>query len=266
MNATSKKLNKLFSYAKIETAISKCDGDKELIKAVRKHFVRIYQAVPTTKEFCDKLINKRLQKISKSLPDEGYSMGSTVWVNVNKYIYTLDDRTQEYARSSKFRANHGCVRLKLSFEDFKNSSVIGGLLTVIEPGQKSKCKKCKWVEGKGSKSRFELIWVYGYIYGDYHSEDKKEAIRIGKKKEQRDKERIKIEKDGVNRIKKAMRKQFGYEDSIKAGNCEAGTRAFVIRCGLDIERSYRGSFLLKIAKEKSPSSVLFVERILKSTI
>ena len=57
--------------------------------------------------------------------------------------------------------------------------------------------------------------------------------------------------------------QYSYQDSIDAGNCIFGTKAFIIRLGLDINKKYRGSFLIKQAKEKSASSLFYIERMMR---
>jgi hypothetical protein len=63
---------------------------------------------------------------------------------------------------------------------------------------------------------------------------------------------------------KAARLQYSYSDSIACGNCEAGTRAFILRLQLNSNKKYRGFYLLNLAKEKSTSSVSFIQRMIKS--
>ena len=76
----------------------------------------------------------------------------------------------------------------------------------------------------------------------------------------------KTESKKVVSFEKALRLQYTFNDSLKAGNCEVGTKAFQLRLGLSDVKKYRGSYILKLAKEKSTSSVYYVERMIKARI
>ena len=254
-----KKLNKLFLFEKRSNALLHCKGNAELKRAVNKHYDRkeanTFQI--TVKEFCDALIAKKATKLVNCIPDEGYSMGSIVNLHVGKTTYK-DDRRRYYSNSCRYKENHGRVDAYISAEEFRYAYAIGGLLTIIYP-QKSKVKKCTWFEGHGNKQYFEIKRVQGWIYGGYHSIDKKRALQRGTELI----EKMLLAEKREKAIAKAKRRQYTFQDSLDAGNCEAGTRAFVLRLGLKSNRKYRGEFLLKEAHKKSSSSVYYVERMIK---
>ena len=61
---------------------------------------------------------------------------------------------------------------------------------------------------------------------------------------------------------KACRRQYSYSDSLAAGNCEAGTRAFIMRLGLDANKKYRGTYLMKQATKRSANSLYYVTKMI----
>ena len=253
------KLNKLFSYANESTAIRNCNGNSDLIIAVKKHYKRVSATEKTVKQFCSDLIKAKAVKLLNAIPDEGYSMGSIICLSIGSPTVKefRQDRTNEYAKSSKFRAVHGRVNLCLSVNDFRFAQNIGGILTVIYP-QKSKVKKCFWFEGRGAKQYFKLVKVDGYIFEGFHAKTKQKALEGGNKIIEKKKQTEKSQKA----FNKALRRQYCFNDSLLAGNCEAGTRAFILRLHLDSTKKYRGSFLIKQAEEKSTSSLHYVKRMI----
>lgn len=256
-----KDLKKALQYKTRQTALNKC-YTKEMKTSVNRHFDRKYDRENyhpdiTVREFCKKLINRRGDELVRSLPDEGYSMGSVVTLYVNRYISFQDNRTSEYAKSSNYRAQHGSVTLKLTFDEFKRAQVIGGLIT-IAPRTNRKMKKVEWFEGKGSKQYFQLQRVQGWLYEGYHARTKEVALAEGKRSIE-----FRKQVEAKNKAyKKALRRQYSFADSVQAGNCAAGTHAFIQRCGLDAEKKYRGSFLVKVATDKSINSMQFVNKMI----
>ena len=257
----SKRLNKLFSYANEYTAIKNCNGNSELIIAVKKHYERASATATekTVRQFCYDLIKAKAETLLNAIPDEGYSMGSIVSLTIGSPTVKKfrQDRTREYAKSSKFRAVHGSVDVRLTPSEFRFAKNIAGLLTVIYP-QKSKVKKCFWFEGRGAKQYFELVKVDGYIFEGFHAKTKQSALEGGMKII----EIKKLAEKSQKAINKAMRRQYTFADSLLAGNCEAGTRAFALRLNLDTTKKYRGSFLLKQAELKSTNSAYYVRRMI----
>jgi hypothetical protein len=258
-------------YVKIETAVKNCNGNKEMIAIVQKIFSRAKNEPEiSVKQFCDDLIKLRLWKIAKAMPDEGYSMGSNIRILCGK-CEANDDRTDTYSKSCKYRPTHGGYFHRFTPRDLRNIRVIGGLVTYIYPNQRGKVKKCWWYSGEGKKQHWRLTKVEGFICGDYHA-TRKENAKAGFERNEITRKIIakaqllakKTEAQKAKLFAKALRRQYSYQDSIAAGNCENGTKAFAMRLQIDINKKYRGKYLLDLAKEKSTSSVYYVERMIKS--
>lgn len=260
-------------YVGHDTRINHANGDQEVIDVVNTINNRSTR-VPyvSVKEFCDDLIRQKLRLFAQNLPDQGYSMGSYVRVYFNKLRY-LDDRTKEYAKSCKWRARHGEVNYTLTKREYQTFNVIGGVITFIEPNQKSRVKKCTWLNGVNHKGDFKIIKVEGYIYEGYHSTSKNGALMGGKlniqrakEQEQRERENLKKRIENEKKYNKALRLQYSYQDSIDCGNCEVGTKAFIMRLKLNPNNKYRGSFLIKRASEESPRSLPFITKMINYKI
>jgi hypothetical protein len=246
-------------YQNEKTMLRNCNGNNEASEIVKKILARkMFHVEQSVRQFCDGLIKNKLLHIAENLPATGYSMGDKKTASFGKFSQTCDNRSR-YSGKYAGSETHGHVSLRLTKGEYLHTSVIGGLITYIYPGQKSKVKKCYWIEGRGNKGNMELERVHGFIYAGYHSTDKKQAFEGGKRV-------LSVEKMKANKEKlmaKAMRCQYSFADSLAAGNCEAGTRAFVLRLGLDGSKKYRGKFLLQLAENKSTSSVLYVKRMIE---
>lgn len=259
--AKAVKINNQF----VNLSTIKGNSSPEIVEICTKIRNRAEKSEMTVRQFSDQLIINRLRQIAKNLPDEGYSMGSMVYVSVGKGKYSFigkDDRTSEYAHSCKYRASHGKVTLNLTPAEFRYTKVIANLVTYIYPNQKTKVQKCYWYVRSGYKQHFQLVKQEGFIYADFHATTKEQAKAGGERNIQYQKEQA---KKAENR-QKALRLQYSFQDSLNAGNCEPGTRAFILRLGLNSTKKYRGSFLLNLAKEKSPNCVYHVERMINSKV
>jgi len=259
-------------YKSIETMLRHASAEQRVIleKQERRWKNRITKDFP--KSFCDNLIKNKMQEIANAMPDEGYSMGSVVKVSFAT-LTVRDDRTETYAKSCSYRPTHGAVTYKLTADEIRNISIIGGIVTYIYPKQRNKVKKCYWYAGVGSKNRFSYEKVEGFVFADFHSKNKELAKIGGLANIARKKNRIKLAKEQAKeqalyqkKYRKALRSEYSYQDSLNAGNCEVGTKAFILRLKLDEEKNYRGSFLLKKAKEKSTSAVYFIEKMINNNI
>lgn len=275
--AVNLKASKICSkYAQVKTAISHCNGNNDLISVVTKKYerkIKREQKELSVKEFCNRLIIKKLDEIAYALPSPGYSMGTYYKV----FLKSGNDKTictgtynnaQEYSHSSNYRANHGSVDLSLSMNEYLNISVIGGLITYIAP-QKAKVKKCWWYASIGQKQHYHLVKKEGYIFLGFHHETKEGALSGGNRIQQNEKEKqdrilreAKEKSAFQKKYNKALKSSFSFADSLAAGNCEAGTQAFCIRLNLNPGKEYTGKFLLKLAAVKSSTSVSYIERMI----
>lgn len=269
MKTRQEKLKKLFSYEKENTAIRNCNGEIELTTAVKKHFSRKNNKDLSTKSFYRSLVKNRLKTIAEALPDDEMSMGSKYTVNFAG-VFGISDLRKEYAKSCSYTAKHHEYLITIDLQTLVNMQVVGGLATYIYPGQKSRVKKCWWYSGAGKKGNFTIEKKEGFLYAGFHHTDKKWAIAGGerniiaqKEAERREKEEIKIKTQWDKDYKKALKRQYSFNDSLKSGNCEAGTRAFILRCRLNSEMKYRGGFLLKTATEKSVYSLPYVKKMIE---
>lgn len=265
------KLKKTFDIFQSMTKKQLVEIDKKRIKRYEN------KKVITVRFFLSDLMQKKygekLKRLASCLPDMGYSMGAKYYVLLHSCLGSYSN-CQEYARSSKFRAVHGSFRLKIDFDTFKNSECIGGLFTYIYPNQKQSVKKCWWYEKTGEKQYYSLKKFEGFICGNFHASTKEGAKkgwqnicenqkRIKKAQKERAKNEKNITQNWKKTYSKELRLQYDYSDSLNAGNCEAGTKAFSIRCNLDVSKKYRGSFLLKTAEEKSTNSIPFIKRMIE---
>lgn len=265
------KLLKTFNYFQSLTKKQLNEIDKKREERENK------KRVPTVQQFIhDRLYFKivpKLRSLAACLPDMGYSMGAKYTVQYLIFKGQYSD-CSEYAKCSKFRAIHGNFTLKLTRDEFINAENIAGIFTYIYPNHKTKVKKCYWYEKTGEKQYYQLKKVDGFICGDFHALTKEAAKKGFETREKYRKEAVKkqieAEKQKSEQLKafnkaysKALRYQYGIEDSLKV-NCEAGTKAFILRCGLDSTKKYRGSFLMKVAAEKSKNSIGYVRRMIEN--
>ncbi len=273
---------KTTDYTKARKAVDQRWTEKRVINNLSPEAVAIWQKIiarqeankpaKTVKEFTDELIKKRLDAIAFAMPNENYSMGSNIrvqFLGLGRGIMGSCD-TRGWYSGRNYRPTHGGYLHRVNLDELVHTQIIGGLVTYIYPNQKSRVKKCWWYSRYGEKQYFKLEKAEGYVYAGYHSLSKDGALRGGKRnisikkafektKKQREKNKLVAERA----FRKALRCQYSYQDSLDAGNCEVGTKAFIMRCGLSREKKYRGSFLLKIAEEKSTSSVSYVNKMIR---
>jgi hypothetical protein len=254
----------------------KGNSSPEIVEICTKIRNRAKKSEITVRQFSDQLIINRLRQIAKNLPDEGYSMGSAVYASLvsktvkSKYssnpktlLSIYDNRCLNYAKSCRYKKpTHGQVFLDLTIKELINTKVIANLVTYIYPNQKNKVQKCYWYVRSGYKSAFRLVKQEGFIFAGFHATTPEQAKAGGERNIQYQKEQAKK----AENYTKALRLQYSFQDSLNAGNCEAGTRAFILRLGLNSTKKYRGAFLLSLAKEKSPNCVYHVERMINSKV
>ena len=253
-----KRVKELFEkYKNLATIKKHCTTKAMLDLANKLHEREKYKNLYDTsvRDFCQKLIRVRLKLIAASLPSTGYKMGDLRQVQFANLIGEYDDR-EYYSQSCKYKAQHGSVKVNLTLEELRNCQVIGGVVTFVEPGQKGKLKECIWIDSIGVRKTFKIERVKGWIYGNYHHVYKDIAIKYGRDIEKRDKERRKEEKQREKRYleykkaqKKAAKCLYSFADSIKAGNCETGTRLFARKFNLDVTAIYTGNYLLKLIQK-----------------
>ena len=101
-------------------------------------------------------------------------------------------------------------------------------------------------------------WKGCYIVDDYHAKTFEEATeKVVSTLARQKQEKISNQKYGEN-----LQKKYGFQDSLKVGNCETGTLNFIRNTKLDKLKKYKGEFLLELASRYNVKS--FVERMLRS--
>lgn len=265
-NPTEKRVKGLKTRFKHEQENKKAIDKKRAERIERSKKITVKSWINQSLQ--SKLKNK-LENLAAGLPDMGYSMGAKYVVTLlNTFKGSYSD-CETYSKSCKYRPTHGYFELKISLDEFNNSENIGGVFTYIYPNQKRKVKKCWWYVSAGQKNSYRIEKKHGYIFEGYHSETYEGAkkggernIQIRKAEILRKKQNEKQKEQAAKNYKKALRLQYGYNDSLNAGNCETGTKAFILRCKLDAKKQYRGSFLVKVATEKSLLSLNYVVKMI----
>lgn len=114
-------------------------------------------------------IEDRLQQIANKMLPMGYSMGEVFTVNCTKKYSARNDNTSEYARSCKYRATHGNYTLNISPEKLRDISIVGGLITWIDPKSKGKIKKAEYASAYGNRQNYRITWKKCFLVGDFHA-------------------------------------------------------------------------------------------------
>jgi hypothetical protein len=238
-------------------------SNKEVFEICKKIRERVENKIPaiSVNDFCKSLIKKRLEKIAMALPSTGYNMGDYKKVTFNK-IEGEYNFISTYAGRYRGSETYGRVSFILTLEQLRHTYVVGGLITFIPP-QKNRVKKCYWYAGEGKKQRFELIKVEGYIFNGFHALTKIEAKRGGQKLLDIEREERRRAVEFKQKYAKALRMQYVYNDSLAAGNCKIGTDAFILRCRIDKNKKYRGSYLISLAEQRSKNVMSYVLRMIR---
>ena len=228
---------------------SRTNAISEALVCTKKHASELEPLVPVTWATTPKptqeaaRIQAKLQQIADALPTTGHSMGSVQYATVGKHRASCD-RTQEYAKSCTYRANHGSITLKLTARQYMATSVIGGVVTIVTGNTKSpRIKKCLCIERIGQKHTAKLEWSETCVVPSlgYHGTYDQCMDRL-------------------NRVVKHVRKnaRAGRADSLNAGNCAIGTDAFIRRHHLDPSKKYSKKQLYEIA---TATELHYVKRI-----
>lgn len=225
-----------------------------------------------------KTYEDKLYEIANHLDSTGYSMGEykRVVLNISKSecIAACKNTTKDYSNSCRWKPTYGDVTLHLNLNELRSIEIICGVITIIDVNQKNKSvKSCTVISSTGSKNTYKLTREKMFLAGDYHSKTKEGAKEGAKRNEEQRKEKerqqkleVKFKKEFEVKFKKAARLQYCFQDSLNANNCEIGSKAFCLRVGISIENKYRGSYLLKLAQEKSTSSVCFINKMIEAKI
>jgi len=242
----------------------KVNDVKAIIRSMLiKRFNRI-KFIEPAKSFNDRVCHvfRHLEDYARHLPDSGYSMGEYKRIIVGKTFVSYYNNTSEYAKSSKYKAKHGYTNAHLTFKDARQLQIIGGLITIVGELVGNGLRKAEWFE-KGVKYSETPSRITGYIAGDYHFTAPNIKAAKQKAKEYYDNKRQQVLKLKADEKKKKLiaaalqRKDkvtwVSLEDSIKAGNCMAGTKNFCNIARFDTETygAMRADAILKLAEKNN---------------
>lgn len=255
-----------------KTAIFKKFGrSKEVAQAADKALQRVKNAPCKPEE--DKLHTLKMDALkakfgdyASSLPSSGYSMGENkefvVTIGVEKILVSKSDCRSYYAKSCKYTPTWGIVKAIMPLSDIKDTFLNGGLITRITGKTKYKnIFHAQYIQWDYDKYRGKMIgtlkpkWIdcfYTPLYEGYHGKTlaacQEYIIYRVPSSEQKKFERKNIKK-AAQILKDVLEHEFVYTDSIKSGNCTAGSDAFCQRHNLTRKSTLKGAILLRIAKE-----------------
>lgn len=111
------------------------------------------------------------ERLAECLPSSGYSMGEEK-VITNRLLGEVSrvDCTQEYARSCKYSAKHGCVAVELPISILRRAENADGMITIRGKQVQTSIWKCKWLVFdthakylNGNDSEVTYRFVEGYL-------------------------------------------------------------------------------------------------------
>lgn len=178
----------------------------------------------------------------------GYSMGERKTIEVGEEWFLRVDDTQEYSRSTRYKATHGDLKIRIDLLSLRKIEKIQGVWTV----RRSR-NRASWLQSRGTKGTYEIYWVHGFLVGSSHGKTIEECQLL---------EAGKATRGDDGKIKRLDR-FIGLRDRVAAGACEAGVLAFCERHGLDPEFGYRIDYLLSLKDDIAASYLIRVARLLK---
>jgi virulence-associated protein VapD len=170
------------------------------------------------------------EKASDILSDfqTGHSMGCYRTLLLNNTPFQWNHNLDNYAKSYKFSATYGSLKISLNKKELRQVKNIQGVWTI-----ESEDGSAKWLESSGRKSTFSVEWVEGYVFKDSHSNESLDAAKA-----------LQELKDIQKAAQKSRDGQFVGAVHMRAkGACMPGIIAFCNRHGLNVNRGYSVGFL-----------------------
>lgn len=237
----------------------------------------------TNFEFLAK-VRQNMKDFAALLPSSGYSMGETKVVSAKGLPSGKYNNTKEYARSSGYRARHGEIYAKIPVEYAVKGQILGGLITILGKKVRGEIYHCKWltitsVKKYGQETEVREEKGYGFYHTDeyfYHTSTYADASALKKTYklhclQQRISKRVQKIKMAVEKMdydllraavgKKSLERLYSFDDSIAAGNCEAGTLNFFRLCGYDREGKATGADIVRRSFKYAPNTLSYMVKI-----
>ncbi len=172
----------------------------------------------------------RLHEKSVSLLSDfhtGHSMGCYRRLIIEGTRFAANNTAFEYPRSSKYRAKHGEIEIKLSKSELRKIEKIEGIWTI-----KGKGNSAKWLADSGSKYSYFVELKHGFLFGTSHAATLEEAYELERKK-----------REAQKREALQDSKFVGIQHIRAAGACNPGIMNFANRHGLNPEFGYNVAYL-----------------------
>lgn len=175
-----------------------------------------------------------------------HSMGCLLKVYIDDLLVKTYDSRKEYAKSSKYKANHGSVEIKFISKEVCKIKNIGGIPTILGKKIDNHYTKCTAFICGGDKYNSFLLRNQMILTGDFHAENLEDAKLHRAKMAFRLIQKRNEGKSESEKLAIANRKFVGYNHSILAGNCQIGTKAFAKKHDLKLDNGYNLGFLISL--------------------
>ena len=140
-----------------------------------------------------------------------YSMGEYIKIWVDNKIIGEYNNCYEYSKSSRYKATHGSIDIKLTKKEFLAIEKIEGLWTI-----RGKNGIAKWLRSEGKKGWCRVSLKEGFIYNDTHSTVSfLDAKHTAKKREI-------VEKRKAKDMQPYLKRFIGVPHLKAVGACNAG--------------------------------------------
>lgn len=174
-----------------------------------------------------------------------HKMGCSVVIKIDDKIAYTSNNEEEYAKSSKYRATHGSVNLTFTKKEAKTMQLIGGVITCLGKKIDKHITEANVILVKGGY-KVSLQRNKEYITSGYHGKTIEDCENWRKIEAQRLILKRKGLADQEIKMELAKYKYVGFDHSLKAGNCESGTRQFARDHNLNTKFGYNLAYLISL--------------------
>lgn len=178
-----------------------------------------------------------------------HKMGCVVKVFLDKnLVFSQDTRDYYSGRGNKYNKTiaHGDVSIHFTKKEAKKMQAIGGVITILGKKIDKHITKADVILIEGSAYNTYLNRKVEYITDGYHGE----TIEACKNWRKLEAQRLILKRKGLAdqeiKMELAKYKYVGFDHSLKAGNCESGTRQFARDHNLNTKFGYNLAYLISL--------------------
>jgi len=248
-------------------AIKHFGRSKIALKAIDEAIFRVKSTIVNETPSFIKYIREKCRHFADALPSSNYSMGEeksilckAIGGKFGEEIISYADHRSYYAKSCIFRPTHGDVFTYFKPSDIKGLFLSGGVLTrILKPITKyifraeiivfhEDCNKQHKINGEIT-FHYEQSIFCRFNDQEYHA-DNLASARIWVAEQKKYVVSQKTKHKAIKRVvTQLLKRKFVYQDSIKTGNCTAGSDAFCSRHNLNRHSTITGKDLWILAKD-----------------